>query len=1173
MKNTILLLSLLFAITLNSQCVSTLAGSTQGYANDIGTSAMFNNPYDVVVDAAGNIFVVDYGNFRIRKINPSGSVTTFAGSTQGYADGVGTAAKFNYIYGIAIDISGNLYVTDAGKIRKITSSGVVTTMTLTLPTGFSSGFFTKIALDASNNIFTTMPLNNMIVKITPSGVLTVYAGTTQGFVNGDISVAKFDLPSGLAIDASGNVYVADKNNTSIRKITPSGLVSTVAGSTTAGSADGIGTAAQFLSPLDVEVDAAGNLYVADAFKIRKITSTNTVSTLAGPTTGNASGYVDGNANVARFNVVYGLSFDMSGNLHVADQGNHKIRKVTIDLSANINYTGSPFCKSLSTPQSVSLTGTGTYSGGTYSSTTGLSLNSSTGAITPSTSTAGTYTITYTTSTSSGCAYTTTTQVSITTLPTVTINYSGSPFCKSLVSAQTVTINGTGIYSGGTFSSSTGLSINATTGAITPSTSTSGTYTVSYSTPASGGCSAVIVSTQIIITALSTATINYIGSPFCKSISTPQSVTLTGTGSYTNGTFSSSAGLIINTTTGAITPSTSTAGNYTITYTIPANGGCSAVLATSQIVILSVPTVSISADGTIATSISINNGNAVQLQLNGSLAATPNIQWTPSTSISSSSIANPIVYPNATTTYTASFTNSNGCQQSTSIIVNINPIPTIGNISLTSTNTTVGLFNGNIAVDVQLSNVTNLYSLYMKLKSNAAVNQYLDYDGYTAGTLLGSGGSVISTQPTVTSGVPDFGISKVGPVSGYNGSGLFYTLRFKPKNITIPNGTVFCFYLDDINAYNASGVTSGLNNQGQICYTYTYQVDVWPGDLNKSNNVSTADLLPIGYFYNSTGPARPNATIQWYAQPATLWGTNHSSQNGNAYKVFADSNGDGIINNADQAAIGFNMGLVHNRQSNNKPFVIAPNLPDSQQTSGTLIVTPNISIINGATLPQTVTFNVNLNNTGGLTSLYGISVNLIFDNTIFDLSTATINYSGSIFGNAGTDCLVMNYNSSTGVSVGLTRFANAAINGNGLLFKVTLQTKTTLPNLSTTQVTAYVDSANNQIGEVLEISDSMPIDFSVINNNLSIKDNTFNNFKFYPNPAREQIIIDLGNNSNIVGWNYKIVNTLGQQVQIGVLNSQQNIIQLNNIKGQGVYFINIYDSLNFLLGIKKIIIQQ
>ncbi|MFZ4106164.1 T9SS type A sorting domain-containing protein [Flavobacterium sp.] len=1148
MKKIVFLLSILFAVTLNAQCVSTLAGSTQGFADGTGTAAKFYSPYGVAVDGLGNIYVADRLNHKIRKITPSGVVTTFAGSTQGDADGTGTSAQFNSPYAIESDNSGNLYVADSNnsKIRKITPSGVVTT--------FATGiiFPLGVAVDVSGNVYVTSN-GSQIMKINPSGVISNFAGSTQtGYLDGTGTSAQFKGPRGITVDALGNVYVADQLNHRIRKITSSGVVTTLAGSGTIGSANGTGTAAQFANPQDVAVDASGNIYVGGGNndKIRQITPSGVVTTLAGM---GGVGYADGNGTNATFNFPSGVAIDATGNLYVADVTNNLVRKVYTNLTASISYLVSPyFCSSLTTPQPVTLTGTGTYTGGTYSSTTGLSLNSSTGAITPSTSTAGTYTITYTTSTSSGCAYTTTTQVTITALPTVTINYSGSPFCKSLVSAQTVTINGTGAYSGGTFSSSTGLSINATTGAITPSTSTPGTYTVSYSTPASGGCSAVIASTQIIITALSTATINYIGSPFCKTLTTAQPVSLTATGPYgLAGAYSSTTGLTINTTTGAITPSTSNSGNYTVTYTIPANGGCSSFLATSQIVILSVPTVSISADGTIATSISINNGNAVQLQLNGSLSATPNIQWTPSTSISSSSISNPIVYPNATTTYTASFTNSNGCQQSASIIVNINPIPTIGNISLTSTNTTIGLFDTNLTVDVQLSNVTNLYSLYMKLKGNAAVNQYLDYDSYTAGTLLGSGGSVISTPPTVTSGVPDFGISKVGAATGYNGNGLFYTLRFKPKNITIPNGTIFCFYLDDISAYNASGVTCGLSNQGTICYTFTYQVDVWPGDLNKSNSVSTADLLPIGYFYNSTGPARPNATIQWYAQPATLWGYNHSTQNGDAYKVFADSNGDGVINNADQAAIGFNMSQVHARHANTKPFTISPKVQQTTLAGGTLIVTPNTTIINAATLPQTVTFNVSLNNTGGLNALYGISVNLIFDNTIFDLSTATIDYTGSIFGITGSDCLIMNYNSSTGVSVGLTRYANAAINGQGLLFKVTIQTKSPLgSSLTLTPINTYADAANNQAGETIAIQDA-PITNLTIINNLGINNIKSDEFVIYPNPVKDYLTIK----GNTVVNKVTVFNSLGQILFEKNQNNSEFSLDLSNLSS-GNYYVKI-----------------
>ena len=615
-------------------------------------------------------------------------------------------------------------------------------------------------------------------------------------------------------------------------------------------------------------------------------------------------------------------------------------------------------------------------------------------------------------------------------------------------------------------------------------------------------------------------------------------------------------------------------NITTTYTFLPSYCQNAIPTTMTVEIIPLnTTATISADGLVSTNTTINNGNVVQLQLNGSFGTPSNIQWSPNVGISSTSISNPLVYPSTTTTYTASFVNNNGCTQTTSFTVNVTPQPNIGTISLSSSNTgTIGLFD-TITVNVQLTNATDLYSLYMKLKGNAAVSQYLDYSGYVASTLLGPLPDVIATNPVVTNGEYDFGITKIGAVPGYTGSGLFYTFKFVTKNIPIPDGTVFCFYLDDVNTYNSTGSACGLTNQGQYCFTFTNQIKVWPGDLNNSNVVTTADLLPIGYFYNSTGPVRPNATIQWSGQPATLWGYNHSFLNSNAYKTFADSNGDGVINNADQAAIGFNMNQVHARLASDKPFGIAPNTSNNAQVQGALNVTPNVSIINGAVLPQTVTFTVNLTNTGGLSSLYGISTNLIFDNTIFDLSTATIDYSGSIFGLVNTDCLAINYNSSNGVSVGLTRYANAPINGQGLLFKVTLQTKTTLPNLAQTQVTSYVDAANNQLGNPLEISDSLPMNFTFINVNLGIQDTVLNTFKLYPNPTKGILYFSVGDSYlDFQELKLKIVNTLGQVIdQISVKNSTEEIIT-KNWGSSGLYFVQIETTQGEILGIKKIILQ-
>ena len=258
--------------------------------------------------------------------------------------------------------------------------------------------------------------------------------------------------------------------------------------------------------------------------------------------------------------------------------------VTPPPSATISYTDSPYCTSLGS-QSVYQTGT---TGGTYTSTSGLNLNTSTGAVTPSSSTAGTYIVSYIVT--SACPTATfTTSVTITQLPTSgTISYT-TPVCSSAGSAS---VTHTGGNSGGTYSiykvsgSGTDATINASSGLVSfPDITTEGNYTITYTLAASGGCATVTTTASLVITKLPAATISYAGTPFCKSVATPQEVTRTGT---TGGTYTSTSGLNLNTSNGDITPSTSTAGNYTVSYIIPAAGGCATVTATTPVTITTAP---------------------------------------------------------------------------------------------------------------------------------------------------------------------------------------------------------------------------------------------------------------------------------------------------------------------------------------------------------------------------------------------------------------------------------------------------------------------------------------------------------------------------------------------------------------------------------------------------------
>jgi sugar lactone lactonase YvrE len=410
--------------------VSTLAGkeTTSGFLDAQGTNALFAGPKGLTVDSSGNIYVADANNNRIRKITSSGTVTTFAGDgTAGFLDGQGTAAKFNNPIGVAVTGSGVIYVSDAlnNRIRAISGTGLVSTFAGSGATGLVNGqgtaaqFNTPRALtvDSSGNIYLVDYNNNRIRKITNTGAVTTLSGTGAfGAVNGVGTVATFKYPEGIAVDASGNSFVADVTNNSIRKITNSGdtstyagtavrglengqsgtmamfnspiavavnssgityviddfnscirkvasngVVTTFVGNTATGYVDGQGTAAYFNNPKGMVVDAAGNIYVADTFnnRIRKVTSAGVVTTIAGDGT---AGYLDGQGTAAKFNNPYGLTIDVAGNIYVADTKNHRIRKISTSgaVTTVAGYILSGFADGSSTvarfknPQSITI---------------------------------------------------------------------------------------------------------------------------------------------------------------------------------------------------------------------------------------------------------------------------------------------------------------------------------------------------------------------------------------------------------------------------------------------------------------------------------------------------------------------------------------------------------------------------------------------------------------------------------------------------------------------------------------------------------------------------------------------------------------------------------------------------------------------------------------------------
>ena len=347
-----------------------------------------------------------------------------------------------------------------------------------------------------------------------------------------------------------------------------------------------------------------------------VTNTGTLGGVYSSTTGLSINASTGAINLAAstagtYTVTYTIAADGTCALFTANT----MVTITTAPSATIAYAASPYCSNVATA-TVTITGT---TGGTYSSTAGLSLNATTGDINIATSTAGTYTVTYTIAAAGGCPiFTTIAPITITTAPSATTSYGSLPFCSNSGTASAVATGTTG----GTYSSTAGLSINAATGAVNLATSTAGTYTVTYTVAAAGGCPAFTSTALITVTAAPNATINYAASPYCNVAGT---ATVTRSGIGTGGTYSSTTGLVISSTTGDVNTLTSTAGTYTVTYTVAAAGGCTAYSTTTNITINNLSTAPTGATAS-ASLICAASGTVTLTAVGGTLGSGASYKW-------------------------------------------------------------------------------------------------------------------------------------------------------------------------------------------------------------------------------------------------------------------------------------------------------------------------------------------------------------------------------------------------------------------------------------------------------------------------------------------------------------------------------------------------------------------
>lgn len=323
--------------------VSTVAGDgVAGHVDATGTAARFSDPQGIVADATGKVYVGE--SAWIRMVAPSGAVSTLAGGgSTGYVDGIASAARFREIAGLALDAAGNLYAADYGNycVRKISPSGTVTTLAGNGTAGYAEGTGKDARMGATGGVaispsgeflYVTDMTNNCVWKIViATGAATTLAGNSAaGHADGPGPDARFNAPRGICVDAAGNLYVTEYFGQRIRKITPSGEVSTVAGSGTEGFRDATALSAMFSYPMNVVVDTDGNLLVADTrnYCVRRINSSGEVSTLAGIP--RQKGYLDGPAGSAQFDSLSGMTVGVGGVVYVLERSKPRLRQIAFE---------------------------------------------------------------------------------------------------------------------------------------------------------------------------------------------------------------------------------------------------------------------------------------------------------------------------------------------------------------------------------------------------------------------------------------------------------------------------------------------------------------------------------------------------------------------------------------------------------------------------------------------------------------------------------------------------------------------------------------------------------------------------------------------------------------------------------------------------------------------------
>jgi type IX secretion system substrate protein len=673
MKKIIILLTTIFCLNINAQIITTIAGNgTQGGTGDGGQATLAELSYanSVAVDAMGNVYISDENNQVIRKVNTAGVISTFVGTfgTGGYAGdgGQATAAELADPLGIAFDAMGNLYIADQGnqRIRMVNTAGIISTIAGNGTNGYSgdggqatAAEFSNpsaIALDAMGNIYITDGQNMVIRMINTAGIISTFAGTYSMFGMGGYSgdggpatAAQLNQPACLAVDVIGNVYIADAMNQRIRIVNTAGVINTFAGNGTNGySGDGgQATAAELSFPYGVAFDAIGNLYITNdgttAQVIQKVNTAGIISTFAGNGTEGYSG--DGGlATAAEFNAPFGITFDATGNMYVADFLNNVIRFISAPAVVTVN------APALCIGNTSTLTANGAT---TYTWSPATTLSATTGSVvvanptlttTYSVNATNNFTVCNVPQTSFGMD---TVRVTVNSLPVITAQSGNVRACGDIAASFTVNSPGNNAYQwyyfqlGDSVGTNTAINgsyteINYTTDSMTIQHLITGSYNgwaVYCTVTNTNNCSVNSKQDSIIVNPLPTIMMDSADVCFGGSAT----LNVAGASTYTWST---------GATTTSITATPTVTTSYTVSGT-DVNGCVNKVIDTIQV--FAVPNVTVT-----TSTVTLCVGHSATLTASG--AST--YSWN-----TSDTTANIIISPTVTTTYTVTGASIVGCE--------------------------------------------------------------------------------------------------------------------------------------------------------------------------------------------------------------------------------------------------------------------------------------------------------------------------------------------------------------------------------------------------------------------------------------------------------------------------------------------------------------------------------